>query len=169
MQWDVKSILAAIALVVASTIAIWAMLLPPQGEVSQSVLIEIAQFLVFAATLLGVDSAVEKFKRFPHPQSSPYNTRCTGCMLPLGMGAVCLIAPADGVLHQEGFFFVAYEGAGRAVVVCFDCDCDGSRAAVPVNVALADGAVSTYVAHLRALRGCAGAAADDDVATTTVI
>ncbi len=63
MHWDVKSILAAIALVVASTIAIWAMLLPPQGEVSQSVLIEIAQFLVFAATLLGVDAAVEKFKR----------------------------------------------------------------------------------------------------------
>ena len=63
MHWDVKSILAAIALVVASTIAIWAMLLPPQGEVSQSVLIEIAQFLVFAATLLGVDAGVEKFKR----------------------------------------------------------------------------------------------------------
>ena len=63
MHWDVKSILAAIALAVASTIAIWAMLLPPQGEVSQSVLIEIAQFLVFAATLLGVDAAVEKFKR----------------------------------------------------------------------------------------------------------
>jgi hypothetical protein len=63
MHWDVKSILAAIALVVASTIAIWAMLLPPQGEVSQSILIEIAQFLVFAATLLGVDAAVEKFKK----------------------------------------------------------------------------------------------------------
>lgn len=63
MQWDVKSILAAVALVVASTIAIWAMLLPPQGEVSQSILIEIAQFLVFAATLLGVDAAVEKFKK----------------------------------------------------------------------------------------------------------
>jgi hypothetical protein len=63
MRWDVKSILAAVALAVASTIAIWAMLLPPQGEVSQSILIEIAQFLVFAATLLGVDAAVEKFKK----------------------------------------------------------------------------------------------------------
>lgn len=62
MKWTIKNALAAVALVVASIIAIWAMLLPPQGEVDHSILIEIAQFLVFAATLLGVESAVEKFK-----------------------------------------------------------------------------------------------------------
>ena len=58
MKW----ILATLALVVASIIAIWAMLLPPQGEVSQSVLIEVAQFLLYSATLLGVDIAIDKIK-----------------------------------------------------------------------------------------------------------
>jgi hypothetical protein len=57
-----KRILSTLALVVASIIAIWAMLLPPQGEVSQSVLIEVAQFLLYSATLLGVDIAIDKIK-----------------------------------------------------------------------------------------------------------
>ena len=57
-----KKILSALALVVASIIAIWAMLLPPQGEVSQSVLIEVAQFLLYSATLLGVDGSIDKIK-----------------------------------------------------------------------------------------------------------
>ena len=34
-MWSVKEILSAVALIVASIIAIWAMLLPPQGEVDQ--------------------------------------------------------------------------------------------------------------------------------------
>ena len=59
-MWSVKEILSAVALIVAGIIAVWAMLLPPQGEVDQSILITIAQFLVFAATLLGVDSRLEK-------------------------------------------------------------------------------------------------------------
>ena len=62
-MWSVKEILSAGALIVASIIAIWAMLLPPQGEVDQSILITIAQFLVFAATLLGVDSSIEQMKK----------------------------------------------------------------------------------------------------------
>lgn len=62
-MWSVKEILSAVALIVAGIIAVWAMLLPPQGEVDQSVLITIAQFLVFAATLLGVDSSVERLKK----------------------------------------------------------------------------------------------------------
>ena len=33
MKWNVKEILSAVALVVASIIAVWAMLLPPQGEI----------------------------------------------------------------------------------------------------------------------------------------
>lgn len=57
-----KRILSTLALAVASIIAIWAMLLPPQGEVSQSVLIEVAQFLLYSATLLGVDIAIDKIK-----------------------------------------------------------------------------------------------------------
>ena len=59
-MWTVKEILSAVALIVAGIIAVWAMLLPPQGEVDQSILITIAQFLVFAATLLGVDSRLER-------------------------------------------------------------------------------------------------------------
>ena len=62
-MWSVKEILSAVALLVASIIAVWAMLLPPQGEVDQSILITIAQFLVFAATLLGVDSSIERMKK----------------------------------------------------------------------------------------------------------
>ena len=62
-MWTVKEILSAVALLVASIIAVWAMLLPPQGEVDQSILITIAQFLVFAATLLGVDSSIERLKK----------------------------------------------------------------------------------------------------------
>ena len=62
-MWTVKEILSAVALIVAGIIAGWAMLLPPQGEVDQSILITIAQFLVFAATLLGVDSSVERLKK----------------------------------------------------------------------------------------------------------
>ena len=62
-MWTVKGILSAVALIVAGIIAVWAMLLPPQGEVDQSILITIAQFLVFAATLLGVDSSVERLKK----------------------------------------------------------------------------------------------------------
>jgi Fe2+ transport system protein B len=62
-MWTVKEILSAVALIVAGIIAVWAMLLPPQGEVDQSILITIAQFLVFAAPLLGVDSSVERLKK----------------------------------------------------------------------------------------------------------
>jgi Fe2+ transport system protein B len=62
-MWTVKEILSAVALIVAGIIAVWAMLLPPQGEVDQSILITIAQFLVFAATLLGVDRRLERLKK----------------------------------------------------------------------------------------------------------
>lgn len=60
MKWSVKAILSAVALTVAGIIALWAMLLPPQGEIDQSILFTIAQFLVFAATLLGVDIKHQK-------------------------------------------------------------------------------------------------------------
>ena len=62
-MWTCKEILAAFALFVASIIAVWAMLLPQEGEIDQSILITIAQFLVFAATLLGVDSSIDRIKK----------------------------------------------------------------------------------------------------------
>ena len=74
-MWTVKEILSALSLIVASIIAIWAMLLPPQGEVDQSILITIAQFLVFAATLLGVDSSIERIKKLLKKWLSAYHNK----------------------------------------------------------------------------------------------
>jgi hypothetical protein len=58
-----KSILSAISLIVAAGVTITALLLPPQGEIDASVLYVVAQFLIFAGTLLGVESAAEKILR----------------------------------------------------------------------------------------------------------
>lgn len=63
MHWSAKEVLAAAGLCVASLLAVWALLLPPQGEISQSALFAVAQFLIFAATLLGVDIAVERIQQ----------------------------------------------------------------------------------------------------------
>lgn len=60
-MWQPKEILACMALIVASVLAIWGMLLPPVGAVEQNLLILVAQFLVFAATLLGIGSTFERF------------------------------------------------------------------------------------------------------------
>ena len=57
-----KAFLAVFSLVVAALLSVWAMLLPPQGEVDSSILMLVAQFLVFAATLLGLGDAVDKIK-----------------------------------------------------------------------------------------------------------
>ena len=59
---NVKNILASFATIAATVLSVWALLLPPQGEIDQSVLFVLAQFLLFAATLLGVDLAFEKLK-----------------------------------------------------------------------------------------------------------
>ena len=62
-MWQPKEILALLALIVASVLAIWGMLLPPVGAVEQNLLILVAQFLVFAATLLGIGSTFERLLR----------------------------------------------------------------------------------------------------------
>ena len=59
-MWQPKEVLACMALIVASVLAIWGMLLPPVGAVEQNLLILVAQFLVFAATLLGIGSTFER-------------------------------------------------------------------------------------------------------------
>ena len=59
-MWQSKEILACMALIVASVLAIWGMLLPPVGAVEQNLLILVAQFLVFAATSLGIGSTFER-------------------------------------------------------------------------------------------------------------
>ena len=57
-----KIYLAAVSLVSALLFALLALLLPPLGEIDPSVNLFIAQLLLFAATMLGVDLYVEKFK-----------------------------------------------------------------------------------------------------------
>jgi len=64
MRWSAKEIIALMSAVVGSAIAIIALFIPPQGEIDTSVLILVAQILVFAATLLGVDSAVDRILIF---------------------------------------------------------------------------------------------------------
>ncbi len=62
-MWSVKEIQAAFALTIAALLSVWAMLLPPQGDIEENMLILIAQFLVFAATLLGVGGSIERILR----------------------------------------------------------------------------------------------------------
>ena len=61
-MWSVKEILSAISLVVAAALSFMALLIEPVGKIDHSVLITIAQFLVFAATLLGVDAAYQRIR-----------------------------------------------------------------------------------------------------------
>ena len=110
-----KRILSTLALVVASIIAIWAMLLPPQGEVSQSVLIEVAQFLLYSATLLGVDIATSpstrsrnSYERKNRQRGSRTTPSC--CMFPLQKGYL--------VTWLFGYFFVFEQQRMRV------CQCD---------------------------------------------
>ena len=58
--WTSKEVLAAAALLMAGVLALWGMLLPPAGDIENNMLVLIAQFLVFAATLLGVGGKMKK-------------------------------------------------------------------------------------------------------------
>lgn len=58
-----KQYLAVAAFVAAVTLAVLGLFLPPMGVVDQSVNILVAQLLVLAATLLGVDSYWEQIRK----------------------------------------------------------------------------------------------------------
>jgi len=58
----VKVGIAIAAFVWALVLSVVALFLPPQGEIDQSVLILVAQLLVLSATMLGVDSYIDKIK-----------------------------------------------------------------------------------------------------------
>ena len=55
-----KEIIAIWFAVVSAAISITALWMPPQGIIDQSVLILIGQFLLFIATLTGVDGALTR-------------------------------------------------------------------------------------------------------------
>lgn len=60
---NTKQVLAVACVSVASYIAIAALYIEPCGEVSDSALWTIAQFLIFAASLLEIQATIEKFTR----------------------------------------------------------------------------------------------------------
>ena len=64
-----KEIIAIWFAVVSAAISITALWMPPQGIIDQSVLILIGQFLLFIATLTGVDGALTRLSqmRQKHP------------------------------------------------------------------------------------------------------
>lgn len=55
---DAKTLTALLAVVAAIALAFTALLLPPPGIIDESVLILIAQTLVFAASIFGIDAAI---------------------------------------------------------------------------------------------------------------
>ena len=58
-----KEIIAIWFAVVSAAISITALWMPPQGIIDQSVLILIGQFLLFIATLTGVDGALTRLSQ----------------------------------------------------------------------------------------------------------
>ncbi len=55
---DAKTLTALLAVVAAIALAFTALLLPPPGIIDESALILIAQILVFAASIFGIDAAI---------------------------------------------------------------------------------------------------------------
>ena len=56
-----KEIIAIWFAIVAAIINIMALWMPPQGIIDETVLVLIGQFLLFIATLMGVDGALTRF------------------------------------------------------------------------------------------------------------
>lgn len=55
----IKMIIALVSFISAIIIGFWAMLIPPEGEISSSVLFFVAQLLVFVTTLLGLNLTID--------------------------------------------------------------------------------------------------------------
>ena len=62
-RYNAKEIIAFFLSAVAAALGTVALILPPQGIIDNCVLILIGQILLFIATLLGVDGALERFTR----------------------------------------------------------------------------------------------------------
>lgn len=57
-----KKTLAYLSFIAAAAFGAIGLLTPPVGEIDYSVLMLVAQFLLFCATLLGVDSYLDKMR-----------------------------------------------------------------------------------------------------------
>ena len=68
-----KEIIAIWFAVVAAVISIMALWIPPQGIIDETVLVLIGQFLLFIATLMGVDGALTRFHEL-RQKSPPADT-----------------------------------------------------------------------------------------------
>lgn len=58
-----NKVLCYLSFGVASALCIVGLLLPPQGKIDASVCFTVAQFLIFTASLCGVDAALLKFHK----------------------------------------------------------------------------------------------------------
>ena len=67
---NAKIFLAISSFIGALVFAFLSLYLPPQGEIDSSVNVFIAQLLLFAATMLGVDLYVEKIKALKNEQKT---------------------------------------------------------------------------------------------------
>ena len=68
-----KEIIAIWFAIVAAIISIMALWMPPQGIIDETVLVLIGQFLLFIATLMGVDGALTRFHEL-RQKSPPADT-----------------------------------------------------------------------------------------------
>ena len=68
-----KEIIAIWFAIIAAIVSITALWMPPQGIIDETVLVLIGQFLLFIATLTGVDGALTRFRETKQksPPTSP--------------------------------------------------------------------------------------------------
>ena len=64
-----KEIIAVWFAIIAAIVSITALWMPPQGVIDETVLVLVGQFLLFIATLTGVDGALTRFREMR--QKSP--------------------------------------------------------------------------------------------------
>ena len=61
-KFNSKEIIAIWFAIIAAIVSITALWMPPQGIIDETVLVLIGQFLLFIATLTGVDGALTRFR-----------------------------------------------------------------------------------------------------------
>ena len=64
-----KEIIAVWFAIIAAIVSITALWMPPQGVIDETVLVLVGQFLLFIATLTGVDGVLTRFRELR--QKSP--------------------------------------------------------------------------------------------------
>lgn len=74
---NIKLIIAVLSFISAVCFGVAGLLLPPPGSIDGSVLILIAQMLVFCATLIGIQLKIDLANKYFSSSSSQINERLT--------------------------------------------------------------------------------------------